>query len=69
MGDDVLQLGRFLGLIFICAHDLYEDPNLKKGTFHKNDLTEGNHEYNTIAKQIHLLAHMVRVAIFVMHNV
>ena len=47
MGD-VLQCGRFLGLTFICAQDLDEDQDLKKGTFSKNDLTERNYGYNKV---------------------
>ena len=44
--DDVLQCGRFLGLSFICAYDVDEEQNKKKGTFSKNDLTERNYKYN-----------------------
>ena len=45
--DDVLQCGRFLGLSFICAYDVDEEQNKKKGTFSKNDLTERNSKYNS----------------------
>ena len=44
---DVLQCGRFLGLSFICAHDVDQKQNKKKGTFSKNDLTERNSKYNS----------------------
>ena len=44
--DDVLKCGRFLGMSFICAHDVDQKQNKKKGTFSKNDLTERNYNNN-----------------------